>query len=268
MPSTPTVPSTLPSMPSAFGDLVAGVAFVGRGARLLFATPSLWSACAVSALVMAALLIGALALTLGRVDDLLGSLWARPDAGIMLLLWYVAAIGVAVAAGYLALVASVAAAGIVLAPLHDRLSEKVEQIVNPAAERPFELGVFLRDVFSGIAHTLCNLALFVLVGVPVLLLNLVPGIGSVASAVAGAIFTALMLAMEMSDYALARRRLRWRQKWGVIRRRPWLFLGFGLALAALLWIPLAGALTVPTAVVSGTLLVVASEQAGLIVTNR
>lgn len=261
--STPAIPANA----TAARDFAAGIAYVFTGLRTLFAHRSLWGYCIVSALVMAVLLATALTFTLGRVDDWLGAIWARPDAAIWAILWYLAAIGVALAVSYLALVASVAVAGIVLAPLHDRLSEKVERLVAPRPDEKFDAATFVRDVGTGMAHTVLNLVLFVAIGIPVILLNLVPGIGSLISAALGAVFTGFMLAMEMSDYALSQRRLNWRAKWGVIRRRPWLFLGFGLTLAALLWIPFAGAITVPAAVISGTLLVVAAERTGLVNAN-
>jgi CysZ protein len=261
----PSIPTPeIPATATAARDFAAGIACVFNGLRMLITHRSLWGYCIVSALVMAVLLVSALTFTIGRVDDWLGAVWARPDGAMWAILWYLAAIGVALAVGYLALVASIAAAGIVLAPLHDRLSEKVERLVEPRPDEKFDAATFVGDVGTGIAHTVLNLVLFLAIGVPVVLLNLVPGIGSLVSAAVGAVFTGFMLAMEMSDYALSRRRLTWRAKWGVIRRRPWLFLGFGLTLAALLWIPFAGAVTVPASVISGTLLVLAVERSGLV----
>jgi len=48
----------------------------------------------------------------------------------------------------------------------------------------------------------------------------------------------------------------------VLARRPWLCLGFGLVLVALLWVPLLNLFLVPLAVCAGTLLYRSLVSAG------
>jgi CysZ protein len=78
-------------------------------------------------------------------------------------------------------------------------------------------------------------------------------------------FTALFLSREMMDGPMSRRRYRFRRKLRIVRSQLPLMLGFGMACAGLLWVPLLNFVFMPVSIVGGTLLFLTIESNGFIV---
>ena len=120
----------------------------------------------------------------------------------------------------------------------------------------------LADAGFTIVQELKRLAFFVAVSLPLLLLHLIPAVGSVAYAVLAGWFSLLFCALEYLDLPLARRRHRFGTRWGMIWRNKALASGFGGAAVLLLWVPLLNFVCMPAAVVGGTLLWADLVEAG------
>jgi CysZ protein len=137
------------------------------------------------------------------------------------------------------------------APWYGQLSEQLEK-QRTGQVSIVEVGI-VRDIGRAILYELKKLVLAVGVGLPLLLLNLVPGIGTLAATVGGIILAATFVCLDFLDAPLERRRLRFREKLRILFRSLPASASFGLVCLGLVSIPLLNLVTVPLCVASGTL---------------
>ncbi len=243
--------------------VVAGADALRAGFHWLMRHRGLWKYSALSVLV-ALLIVIVLLAGAWRTHAWLMGYFDRPDAGWGVWAWWLGRwmLWLGLLAGALALAPILSS--LAAAPFHDRLSERVEEIVNGPAPGGLVWSAVARDVATGIAHSLLNLAIYIPLALFCLSLNIIPLLGSAVGAIGGFTLTSAMLALEFCDYPESRRRWSWRQKVALIRQQPRLMLGFGAAAALLLSIPLATLITAPIAVVGGTLLFLKMEASGLL----
>jgi CysZ protein len=143
---------------------------------------------------------------------------------------------------------------LVLAPLQDPLSEATEERCGDFTSVSSSVRATVRGTLHSLGHTFLRLATQ-LIGVAVLLpLNLIPGAGSIAFAIAGSVWSMFCLALEHLSNPMARHLYPFGQVVVVLRRRLALALGFGAALYCMLWVPVLNFFLLPIAVVAGTLL--------------
>ena len=90
--------------------------------------------------------------------------------------------------------------------------------------------------------------------IPVMALNLIPVIGSVASAVCGYLVTVCMMSVQAMDPPMSRRRYKFTEKLSLIRTQPFVMAGFGTAVWFLFWVPGINLLMIPFACTGGALL--------------
>ncbi len=248
------------AMPRA---LFRGLSLPIQSARVLIAHRRLWALAIVPALIHGALLVGAIVLVFTYADVAATWLWAPPAAdslwtGALRAMWYGLYALIIVAGLITGYAATLLVSGVVASPFNDALSERAEELLRdddtpePASTRPF-----WREALSSLRATLLILVLYLTLMVPVVLLNLLPGVGNVAATVLGTGIGAFFLALEFTDITLARHGYRLRQKLRLLRAHPGLTAGFGLGTSLLLWIPLLNILCVPIAVVGGTALALA-----------
>lgn len=148
--------------------------------------------------------------------------------------------------------------GIVLgAPWYSRLSEILEQ--QHTGETPPPVPMSLASLWiegsRAVLHELKKLALAVTVGLALLLVGLLPLIGPVLTAVGSLALAVIMACLDFFDPPLERRRLRFRDKLGIVRRSFPAGAGFGLICTALLAFPLFNLAIVPLCVTAGTLFI-------------
>lgn len=142
--------------------------------------------------------------------------------------------------------------GVILgAPWYGKLSEQLERLRTGKLEI-IEVGI-IRDVGRAILYELKKLVLLLLVGLPLLMLNFIPGVGTIISTVGGFILTANIVCLDFLDSTLERRRLRFRRKLGIIWSCFPATAGFALVCFGLISIPLLNLFTIPLCVASGTL---------------
>ncbi|EPX58798.1 Sulfate transporter, CysZ-type [Cystobacter fuscus DSM 2262] len=232
-------------------DFLQGLALIGRATGLIFRTPRLLALSLLCGLVTLVALGGLFALLWVYAPDLLGMVWTRPEPWWGRVLW-----GLVFVLLFLVLfvVGASVVVPLVLAPLQDPLSELTEERCGHYSSPPFRLGAFFRGLVLGVSHTLARI-FFLLLGLAVLLpLHLVPGVGSIAWAVLGTIWTMLWLAGEHLAAPMTRHQYPFDQVRRVLRQRWPLCLGFGAGVYVLLWVPLLNNFFLPVAVVGGTLL--------------
>lgn len=247
-------------------QLLHGAALLVRGARWIATTPALWPWAAAPTLLTLLALVGAVSVAMGPGGDL--ATWLLPATTGT---WgTLAAIGrglVQITILALSAVVGVVLAGLLAAPFHDRLSATLEARLRPhLPAEPFVFAVFVGDVAQGIAHSLMALGLWIGVAVPLLVLNLIPGVGSAAYAVLSTVLSAFVFTREQLDLPLSRRRYAFGTKLGIVRDHWITALGFGVTGVVVLFIPFANLVVLPIAVAGATLWFVELDDAGVLPT--
>lgn len=146
--------------------------------------------------------------------------------------------------------------GVVLgAPWYGQLSERLEHIFVEEKIKPHKTtaATILRDIWEALSFELKKLLLLVVLAVPLLLLNLLPVLGSLLSSIGWIALGATIVSLDFLDPALARRRLSFRQKLATIRRSMPASIGFSLVCLALISVPFLNLLAIPLCVTAGTL---------------
>jgi len=137
------------------------------------------------------------------------------------------------------------------APWYGKLSEQIERLKTNQLEI-IEVGLF-QEVFRALKHELKKLVLLVTVGGSCLLLNTLPGLGSLFATIGEITLFATLVCIDFLDSPLERRRLKFRQKLKLIYQTLPATASFGLVSLILVSIPLLNLFTVPLCVASGTL---------------
>jgi CysZ protein len=137
------------------------------------------------------------------------------------------------------------------APWYGKLSERIEQLQTHQL-KIIEVGP-LGDILRAIQFELKKLVLLVSVGGMCLIFNSLPGLGTMMASIGGVTLAATLVCLDFLDSPLERRRLKFRQKLGLIIRTLPATASFGLACLFLVSIPLLNLVTVPICVASGTL---------------
>lgn len=145
---------------------------------------------------------------------------------------------------------------LIASPFNELLSEKTEEfITGEKTEIPFSLRQFGSDAVRIMSEESRKMAVFISGMFFLFLLNLLPGIGSLAYAILSAVWTVFFLAIEYTWYVFARKRLRFADQRRFITSHLPLVSGFGCGLLCLLAIPLLQLFTIPLGVIGATQLV-------------
>lgn len=152
---------------------------------------------------------------------------------------------------------------VVAEPFIDLLSEQAERDLGHEVAKPkFGLGQLLKDLVLVLRDVAIDITLFLLCQVIVFLLNFIPGVGTVLHVIAGWLVNITFAGLEMSGMGLARRGIRGFVRWQYLKANKYKFLGLGAGVVLVLLIPLAQLITLPIAVVAGTLVVIDLERQG------
>lgn len=244
---------------SAARDLMAGFATVTQAVRLLSADARLRRWAAAPTLLSILLFAVAVWLAVRYAPGLVERWWPTVDATG----WRAALAGAGHALAKLAAIA----VGLVLAaavfwfgsrllaePFIDPLIEATERALgHQATLARWSLGGLARSLLFTLGDVVLDLALFGVAQVLAVALLLVPVAGGALSAVAGWLIGVWFAALEMSSGTLIRGGRRGLARWRSLARRRWLALGLGAGVTLLLVVPLAQLLTLPVAVVAGTI---------------
>jgi CysZ protein len=253
-----------------------GMASLPRGAIYFVARPRRWPLGLVPILITLLLFVGVGIGYYFLVDGLIDKLQAipAPDRPQQALGWvrYLPAVGAHwlitelprwawhILFGLLFLLASwftfVIVVNIVGAPWNDALAGRVEQGLGSETAYASEgARSTLAELATGIRHSLLRLIIYWAAHFPLLVLNLIPsGITNLIFLLVGVPWSVLFVAMEFADIPQSRRRLGFREKFGVVWAHRATMMGFGAATCLALTIPVVNVLSIPCAVTGMTLL--------------
>jgi CysZ protein len=137
------------------------------------------------------------------------------------------------------------------APFYGKLSEAVERLKTGNVEI-VEINL-LREIGRAILYEMKKLSLLISLGLPLLLLNLLPGLGTAIATIGTITLSATLVCLDFFDATLERRRLKFRQKLGIVRHSLPASGGFALICFGLVSIPLINLVGIPLCVMAGTL---------------
>lgn len=248
--------------------LLAGATYPFRSLAVFRRTPRLWGYVAIPILVNfvvgVALYAGLLFFGLESVEGLIVNLSHWLDAliaklpawlsfleyliiGVGFLLRLLLIVGLLLVIGFLFV-----QFGVLLgSPWYGKLSEQLEEL-RTGQLQVVEVGI-VQDISRALLYELKKLVLAMGVGLPLLLLNLVPGIGTVIATVGGVTLAATIVCLDFLDAPMERRRLPFREKLGILFRSLPASASFSLVCLGLVSIPLLNLVTIPLCVASGTL---------------
>jgi len=243
------------SRPGVVREFLSGVAILGRGARMYFTAPAImWPGILPALIVFAVYLTGIIVLVL-NVDGLVrltDPLFADLGDSIRLLVQAVVGLAVLGLALVLFVFTFTAVTLAVGDPFYERIWRKTESLVGTP---PAELAIgFWARFGRALADTLRLLALTILVSLCVLLVGLIPVVGTVAGAILGALVGGWFLTLELCGFAFEARGLRLRDRRRALGARRARTLGFGVATYLLFLVPFLAIVVMPAAVAGATLL--------------
>lgn len=157
--------------------------------------------------------------------------------------------------GGLALLLCTALSGILAAPFNDALSAAVERIVTGQAPTSSGARAFFGDVGRTLRLEVVKFLTYAGVMLPMFGLSfLLPGGGQLIYSAFAFLFSIAYLALDYTDWPAARRAWPVRRRLGAMGGHPGTYLGFGIGVWVLLFVPLVNLLFMPAAVAGGTLM--------------
>lgn len=251
MAATPPPPARRERGPNPVSEFFAGVGTLGRGFAFWRRRPGVMALGLVPAAIVAAIVLTAVIVLGVFLEPITGALTFFADGwepGWRRLLRLLLAIALVVATLALAARTFTALTLLVGAPFYDRIHEAAEESAGGAdGTPPLSLGASLRATVVIVLQSLGA-------SVVVLLLGLVPVVGSVLAPVAGVLLTASALTRELTLAPLGRRGFDRRGRARLRRARGARSFGFGLAVQACYLVPFGAVITMPAAVAGATLL--------------
>ena len=254
------------------GQFIAGLGYPLRGLKFM-REHSLWGLASASIVVNALLLIGVLVLAFSWIVPWVqGSVaamvaWAGASAfwgflvGVLNWLIWVLVLPATVVLSFVVLVLVGQA---VASPFLDTLSEEVESRVLGTPTTPMTAKRMVQDVTVALVDLAGGLILLCCVNLPILVIGLIPGIGTLVGPLLSFMFTALLLAHEFVGLSMARHLVSYRGRWRAVWANRWSALGLGTSAMGLLFVPVVNLVLLPLAAVGGTLLYCDLRAAGRI----
>ncbi len=138
---------------------------------------------------------------------------------------------------------------IITAPFNEEISQRVEEIVTGKKEH--KMG-FWDDAYISIKGEIQKLLFYLAIMFFIFLLNLIPAIGSVTSAVLGFVFSCYYNALDFLDYPMTRKKMYFRSKLKVTSSGKMVSYGFGLISFLMMFLPVINVFMKPVLVVAGT----------------
>jgi CysZ protein len=262
----------LPSFIHAPLGLILGFTYPFRALGLFIRTPNLWGYVIVPIIVNIVvgilLYVGLLFPGLNGIEVLVSNLDHQIDTWVANLPTWLRYLDVsAVILGWLLRMVLVGAllfvigflllqfGGILGAPWYGQLSEKLEELRTgkPAVLPPNSLTSIFQDIGRALLFELKKIALQLVIGIPLLLLNFLPVYGSILFTIGGFSLAATVTFLDFVDAPLERRRLKFRDKLKMFRLALPASGSFAFVCLGLIMIPFVNLLAIPVCVGSGTL---------------
>ena len=144
---------------------------------------------------------------------------------------------------------------LIASPFNELLSERAEILItNASDDSKFNLKQFWKESCSAIIIEIKKLTVFVIGMGLLLLINLIPGIGSLIYAVLAPAFTITFLAIEYMAFVLMRKQMNFAAQRNYMFGHVITLFGFACGVFLMLTIPFVQFFSIPLAVVGATLL--------------
>ncbi len=232
------------------GDFFVGLSLPFRAISLVFRTGKLFLLSSIAAVVTFFALVGLVVFAAGWTDDLVRRFVFTPET------WYGGALFwllVAVTFVVIVLVGLNTVPLLLLAPLQDPIGEATEETLGDFRAQGFTVKGVARGTWVSLWHTAVRIVSLLAGHAALLLLNLIPVVGSAVWTVASVLWTMMWLSVEYLDAPMARHLYPFGDVRRAVLSRPIASLGFGAALYVILWVPVLNLFLIPTAIVAGTL---------------
>jgi CysZ protein len=139
---------------------------------------------------------------------------------------------------------------LITAPFNEEISQRVEEIVTNGAVG-HKMG-FWEDAYISIKGEAEKIVFYLVILFLIFLLNLVPAVGNVLSAIIGTVFSFFYNALDFLDFPMTRRKMKFKQKLAVTKSGKLLTYGFGAAAFLMMFLPIVNVFMKPILVVAGT----------------
>ncbi len=232
-------------------QFTSGLSIPLRSARFLMQNRGLWPLAAIPAALSFIVFVGIAVILVFQSDSLLVHFWEKPGDWLVLFWWAMRVLLVPLAL-LVTYFFTLMISAVVASPANDRLALRIEEIITDAArDVDGDFHAALTGAARGALQAAANLGILILMMTPIVLLNVIPGIGSFIASVLGAFVASFFVALDYTDWTLERESYGWREKWRGIWSNRHMALGFGLGTSLLMWIPIVNFLSMPIAVVGG-----------------
>ncbi len=243
-----------------FQDLLHGFNFPFSAFSIIKAHPQL------RRVVVVPLAINVLLFTVGftllwifRVN-LIELVWAYPPDGWYLQgMWYIMGSALFAVTLLLAYFLFTPIGCLIASPFNDALAGRTEQALDPEVPEE-DLPVSFAAIALTLRKELAKLMVMGLILLVGLLLNLIPGLGSLLSIGVTVGAGSWFLAIEYLDYPMSRHGYAFSEIVHFTNRRRWLCVGFGAGAMLLLIVPFLNLVCIPACVVGATALMVETRS--------
>lgn len=228
-----------------------GFLYPFRGGRFLLKTPRLWQFVLIPFAVNLVVFTLAVWLGLDFFNGQVEALIPTGDAWYWAVLYYFLWVVAVLVTAILVFFSFTVIGNLIASPFNEILSEKTEMVIRGGGEGvPFSLAAMVRTLLDESKKML----VFIIGMVLLLLLNFIPGFGTLVYSVLSILFTIFFMVVEYTGYIFGRKGLRFSDQRQFIRGRRFMALGFGTGVICLLAIPFLQFFCIPLGVVGATLL--------------
>ncbi|PPF33240.1 EI24 domain-containing protein [Rathayibacter sp. AY1A3] len=240
---------------SVLRDLGLGARLFLRGFRTWVRSPRAMLLGAIPPLIVGLVFVGVLVLVLTRVQDAVTALtpfaggWDEGTAATVRLVLSIAVVGAVLALGVVLFAAVTLLVG---DPFYERIWRRVEDDLGGVPDE--RESTFWQGVGRGLRDSAVLVATSLGIGVVLVLLGLVPVVGSIVGLGAGALVGGRALALELTGFAGDARGLSLRDRRRLLGEHRAVSLGFGIAVYLAFLVPGGAVVATPAATAGATLL--------------
>ena len=243
----------LPQTVKPISNFSRGFFSLFQSGRFIMQHPSLLKFVLIPFLINLIVFSGSIYLGLDFFNDRVVHLIPQGEAWYWAILYYFLWVLAVVVTAAMVFFSFTVVGNLISSPFNDLLSQKTERLLTGASDDgPFSLKVFWQDALRTLMVELKKISVFVAMMLFLLLLNLVPVIGSMIYSVLAVTLTLFFLVVEYMGFVFSRKRMNFGDQRRYIFSRKTTMLGFGTGVLALLAIPFLQFICIPLAVVSAT----------------
>jgi CysZ protein len=217
-----------------------GFSYIKRGFQFFLKNRKLWLYAAVPTAINLLILAALIALLAHYYGDLTGWIFgsenvASADVGFFVKVWhgflgaliYIAKVLIFIILLVLLFITTFIFSLILTEPFNDALSEKVEQLIT-GKEIPFNWNYFVKSISRSVIVGLQKAAFFLSIPLLLLLINIIPLVGSIIYLVLANLFAAFDIGFNFTDYPMSRKLWSFNKRMKTAWAKKYYFVGFGI----------------------------------------